>query len=315
MDIQFRCTSVSHFDEATGTYQQCNQLLQVSSDNIGLKVRCPRCNQTTAIPGRQIATAKDGATETPGSIESGETVAQVEPSLSYGQFNRATRCPKCGSLLDDEKKCTACRYETPLVDVTTVPIESMTVQPAGFQLWFKNIMADGVGADIFEVALHSFLTIVMLGLIVFAIMTGGTASIYVILGALLLGGFYLFLVLQTKRMATVPGTRMPFYLKPFWTSILRLARMQGWTKYDSRLKDRLVIDVRGEAFGDRDLLDLEKLNICEVLDAEGSDITDNSLAAMHGLKYLRCLVIRKTHVTHEAVFRLQQSLPKCWIWY
>ena len=78
---------------------------------------------------------------------------------------------------------------------------------------------------------------------------------------------------------------------------------------------RLIIDMRGEPFSDRDLLDLEKLNVCEVLDAEGTDLTDNSLAAMHGLKHLRCLVIRKTHVTHDAVFRLQQSLPKCWIWY
>ena len=126
---------------------------------------------------------------------------------------------------------------------------------------------------------------------------------------------YFLLVNQTKRLARVPGARLPFYLKPFWNLLLYLARSQNWQKYDSTLKDRVIIDVRDEPFGDRELLGLDNLNIAEVLDAQGTDITDNALAAMHGLKHLRCLVLRKTHVTHEAVFRLQQSIPKCWIWY
>lgn len=253
--------------------------------------------------------------ETESETAAGETVARVQSELSYGKFSRHRRCPKCGSLLDDEKKCTSCRYETPLVKMSSVPISQMTVKPAGFQLWFRNIMSDGVGGTVFEVALHSFLLVVVLALLIMAVVIGGSASIYIILAAVGLGMIYLLVVIQTKRMATVPGTRLPFYMRPFWNMLLRSARMQNWQKYDSRLAGRLIIDMRGEPFSDRDLLDLEKLNVCEVLDAEGTDLTDNSLAAMHGLKHLRCLVIRKTHVTHDAVFRLQQSLPKCWIWY
>ena len=60
----------------------------------------------------------------------------------------------------------------------------------------------------------------------------------------------------------------------------------------SRLQGRIVVDVRGQAFGDRDLLELDKLPVCEVLDAQGTDLTDAGLALMHGLKNLRCLVVR-----------------------
>lgn len=314
MDIQFRCTSVSRFDEQKGGYENCNQLLQVSQDNAGLKVRCPRCNQMTVVPAREGR--RNGSSVDPAEAYSGkETVARVEAGLSYGKFSRRTRCPKCGSLLDEQKKCTSCRYQTPTVKVSVMPISQMEVQTAGFQLWFRNIMSDGVGTQVFEVVLHSFLLIVVLALVVVAMLIGGSSSIFIIIAACVLAFFYTMVVVQTKRMATVPGVRLPFYMKPFWLLLLYLARAQSWQKYDSRLKDRLVIDMRGQPFGDRELLDLEKLNVCQVLDIEGTDITDNSLAAMHGLRHLRCLVIRRTHVTFDAVFRLQQSLPKCWIWY
>ena len=312
MDIQFRCTNVSSFDEAKGAYEKCNQLLQVSDDNVGLKVRCPRCNQMAVVPGKTQGRGTGGSRE---ARERDESVAQVEASLSYGKFSRRTRCPKCGSVLDEQKNCTACRYQTPKVKSSKTPLKHIEVQPAGFQLWFRNIMSDGVGSKMFEVAMHSFCFLVVLGLILFSIIMGGTASIVVILIALGLAGFYALLVVQTKRLATVPVARLPFYLKPLWYSLLVMARSQNWEKYDSRLKDRIKIDVRGQAFSDRELLDLDQLTVCQVLDAEGTDITDNALVAMYGLKHLRCLVIRKTHVTHEGVFRLQQALPKCWIWY
>ena len=193
MEIQFRCTNVSHFDQ-NGEYQQCNQLLQVSSDNVGLNVRCPRCNQMTVVPSRAMAMTAGGSVETESETAAGETVARVQSELSYGKFSRHTRCPKCGSLLDDEKKCTSCRYETPLVKMSSVPISQMTVKPAGFQLWFRNIMSDGVGGTVFEVALHSFLLVVVLALLIMAVVIGGSASIYIILAAVGLGMIYLLVV-------------------------------------------------------------------------------------------------------------------------
>lgn len=243
-----------------------------------------------------------------------ESVAQVQSDLTYGKFSQRTRCPKCGSILDDRKKCIACGYETPLVQAAQKPISQMKAKPAGFQLWFQGIMADGVGMPLFKFGMHAFVTTVVAALLTLAFLLGGSSALYLILFACVLGLAYLLIVIQTKRLAHVPGTGLPFYLKPMWNTVLQMARKQNWQAYDSRLAGRLIIDVRGQAFGDRELLDLENLNLCQVLDAEGTDLTDNSLAAMHGLKNLRCLVLKGTHVQPEAVFRLQQSLPKCWIW-
>ena len=81
------------------------------------------------------------------------------------------------------------------------------------------------------------------------------------------------------------------------TNLVLPAGGSGWENgwlYDSRLKDRIVVDVRGQAFSDRDLLELDKLPVCQVLDAQGTDLTDAGLALMHGLINLRCLVVRRT---------------------
>lgn len=311
MDIQFRCTNPYQFKEG-GNHEKCSQLLQVSSENIGLDVRCPRCNQMITVPSQARRVASDSGDANSGT---GESVAQVQADLTYGKFSQRTRCPKCGSLLDDRKKCTACRYETPLVQSAQTPLSQLKVKPAGFQLWFQAIMADGVGMRLFQIGMHAFVFIIVSTLLILAVLLGGSAALYLTLAAGVLGLAYLLVVIHAKRLANVPGTRLPFYLKPFWNGLLNMARKQNWQKYDSRLAGRLIIDVRGQTFGDRDLLDLENLNQCQVLDAEGTDLTDNALAAMHGLKNLRCLVLKGTHVNPEAVFRLQQSLPRCWIWY
>ena len=315
MDIQFRCSSTSHFDASTGSYRACQQMLQVSGENVGLKVRCPRCNQLTVVPAPEANSDTRTVTQDFDVTRRSESVARVEANLSYGKYNRRVNCPKCGTRLTDEKKCPACRYVMPLVEAPTTPLSQIQVKPAGFQLWFRQIMADGVGATVFEYALHSLLTVAVVGCLVAGLLIGGANSVLLIFCAATLAALYILIVVQTKRLSRVPMARIPFYLKPFWILILYLARAQKWQNYDSELKGRRIIDLRGENCGDRELLATEDLNVCQVLDAEGTNITDNSLAAMHGLKHLRCLVLRKTHVTPEAIFRLQQSIPRCWIWY
>jgi len=311
MDIQFRCSNPYQFKEG-GNHQKCAQLLQVSSENIGLDVRCPRCNQMVTVPSQARRVPSDGGDANLGSSES---VAQVQADLTYGKFSQRTRCPKCGGLLDDRKKCTACGYETPLVQASQIPINELKAKPAGFQLWFQGIMADSIGMQFFQIGANFFVLIIVSALVTLAVLLGAPAAMYLTLAAVALALGYLLIVIQAKRLAKVPGTRLPFYVKPLWNGLLNMARKQNWQKYDSSLAGRLIIDVRGQTFGDRDLLDLDNLNLCQVLDAEGTDLTDNALAAMYGLKNLRCLVLKGTHVNPEAVFRLQQSLPRCWIWY
>jgi phage FluMu protein Com len=318
MDIQFRCNSISHFDQKTGRYVHCGHLLTADAQQTGLRIRCPRCKQYSVVPAPVLteASAKTGSTDRgvarPGaSREPPET----DGSLSYSAFDRKTRCRKCGALLDAEGKCTACYFVAPALLPATTPIDQIPIQPAGFQLWFRNIMTSGVGVAAFEFSMHALVGFVLLTGVIMGVLFAGAASGAVIVGAILLGLFYGMIVWQTRRLARVPAARLPFYFRPLWYGILVLARQGNWQRYDSTLVGRVIIDVRGRAFGDRDLLELDNLAACQVLDAEGTDLTDSGLALMHGLKHLRCLVIRKTHVTPEGVFRLQQAIPRCWIWY
>ena len=67
-------------------------------------------------------------------------------------------------------------------------------------------------------------------------------------------------------------------------------------------------------FGDVELAEIEELKNCQVLDLEGTRITDRSLQMLYGHKHLQCLVLKRTKTTHDAVFRLQQAQPRLWIW-
>ena len=71
----------------------------------------------------------------------------------------------------------------------------------------------------------------------------------------------------------------------------------------------------GEQFGDREMASLENLDTLQVLDFEGTGITDQGLAALKHRRHIIFLVIRKTRVTGEGVWELQQTIPQACIWY
>jgi hypothetical protein len=80
------------------------------------------------------------------------------------------------------------------------------------------------------------------------------------------------------------------------------------------LKGRKIIDLRKNPIDDSELASLQDLRVCQVLDLEGSEITDMGLKALYPLTQLRCLVLKNTQVSREAVTMLQQHRPVLWIW-
>ena len=96
--------------------------------------------------------------------------------------------------------------------------------------------------------------------------------------------------------------------------MLMAAKAMNWQHYDSNLKGRRITKQRGKAFGDAQLANIEGLKNCQVLDLQGTGVTDASLQLLYGHKHLQCLILKGTNTTHEAVFRLQQSHPRLWIW-
>ncbi len=317
MEIQFRCNNVSRHDQSTGRHEQCGQLLQANENHAGLKVRCPKCQQLMVVPVQE----EPNETEKSSRFEISEAPAPRKASSGgvvapgYHQFNKKVRCRKCGSILDEQGRCTACYYIAPQLRAADTPIDQIPIQPAGFQLWLQGILSDGIGTAMLATAAHSLVAIAVMLSLLAALALGGSAFTIVALALGFFVAIYVFVMIQTVRLSRVPAARIPLFMRPFWYLVLVAARIGKWQSYDGRLKDRVVVDVRGQAFSDRDLLELDKLPVCQVLDAQGTDLTDAGLALMHGLKNLRCLVVRRTHVSREGVFRLQQSVPKCWIWY
>ena len=54
---------------------------------------------------------------------------------------------------------------------------------------------------------------------------------------------------------------------------------------------------------------------CEVLDLEGSPVSDKSLKAISKMSKLSCLVIRDTNISNKGVDALTWRMPQLWIWY
>ncbi|MFV2068850.1 MAG: hypothetical protein ACC645_17935, partial [Pirellulales bacterium] len=100
-----------------------------------------------------------------------------------------------------------------------------------------------------------------------------------------------------------------------WRAVLILQRAVGWRLLQWPFPKTRILAMHDPSFSDQDLEELDGLADIQTLDFEGSQITDSGLVHFESLKRLRFLVLRRTGVTADGAKRLQQTLPKAWIWY
>jgi len=181
-------------------------------------------------------------------------------------------------------------------------------------------MNEGVSIKFLEYGAHAGLGFIAAGTTFLSILSilgfgFGILSGLILLFLTILAAFiYIAFIIKGKQFRTDPRAKLAWFQKPFWNGILTLARGMNWQHYDSNLKGRRITKVRDKAFGDRQFATIQGLKNCQVLDLEGTSITDASLQMLYGHKHLLCLVVKGTNTSHEAVFRLQQSHPRLWIW-
>ncbi|MCH2183113.1 MAG: hypothetical protein MK108_14020 [Mariniblastus sp.] len=221
------------------------------------------------------------------------------------------RCPECGSLLDDHGKCSLCRYVEPQFKSKTASLDDIGVQLAGFQLWISDIMSEGVSFSMIATIGSGLLTVAYALLMALMLLTG-----HWVWAAVLTGLFFLYCLCVHKawQLTRSPRARLNFWQRPFWNLLLYSARILNWQKYDKQYAGRKIINLRNAPIVDDKVPYLEDLDKCQVLDLENTLITDKGLLPLYGLTQLQCLVVRRTGVTHEGVFRLQQANPRLWIW-
>ena len=182
-------------------------------------------------------------------------------------------------------------------------------------------MNEGVSTKVVEYVSHGMLGILGVLIVSFAVISiagygvGPFGGVVILIAVCLSAMIYAGLVYKGHQFLRDPNARLTWFQKPFWNLVLILARMMKWQGYDHHLKNRKIIKIHERFFRDHEIMDLEGIKICQVLDLQGTGMTDRGLLHLYGLKNLQCVVLKGTNVTHEGVFRLQQSFPRLWIWY
>ena len=323
MPIEFRCSNVAGFDEKSQSYVVCNQKLRVKSDRAGGTINCPKCNQELEVPlpdlvvpepGSQVAATDDlaGIQQKPGVMEL-EFDAGVDPDSSPAFSNFENRCPQCGGKFNRDSVCRSCGYVEPSKHAEKKAAANTPIKPSGFQLWLGSIANEGVSLPIIGYVLFAATVLFCLLTISWGILSTSIPGVLAAVMAAFLLCFATAVMLKTRDLATNNDATLGI-LSPAWNWMLIAARALEWEKYDGKLKNRKILDLRNKDIGDEELRQQKGLQSCEVLDLENCPITDAGLPPLYRIASLKCLVLKNTEVSQEAVFKLQQYKPHLWIW-
>ncbi len=334
MPIEFRCPNVSQFDSTRGKYVQCNQLLRVSSKRAGDFIQCPKCSQDIEVPLATTPLALDPVRASKMGAEGGasDSVSKAGPSkksimdlefesetpaasLGSSAYHSAkSRCPKCGGRFSSDGICTLCNFVEPVQKAERQFAENKPAKPAGFQLWLRQLSSNGDTMTYVGLGLSIFASLFLCILIVLGIVSTSLSGVALAVTAAFSLVYLFSIIAATWRLAKKPEAGLGT-LGPIWNCLLVAARYLDWQKYDSRFAGRKIIDLRKTPTTDSQLPAIDGLQNCQVLDLEGSAVTDAGLSQLYGHLHLRCLVLRNTEVTPTGVARLQQAIPRLWIWY
>lgn len=295
MLIQFRCGNYSRFDEKTGQHEVCGQQMEADRGDVGLIVTCPRCGTDCEVPA-----AKKSRSD-----------AAMAPAVR----GNLKRCQKCGGNLDAKGSCTKCNWIRPRFDKSKMSLDEMPMEPAGMTLWFFDIMSEAIPMRAMTIILNivvPFLTVsaMVFSLVLFGGFVGGLLFLIAFLALL----FYVGLAFKGYQFLTDGNAQLAWFQKPIWNGILAWCRSKKWQGLDNSARDRNVLIFRNESITDQELAVMKGLKNVQVLDLEGTLITDEGIKQLYQCRHLQCLVVRNTKVSHLAVTRLQQSFPKLWIW-
>ena len=230
------------------------------------------------------------------------------------------RCKKCGNQVENAR-CVVCFHVDSKFEKLHCPLPDIEIQVAGCQRWLQKTMSEGVSVKFIVLAgnlLVGAMALMLAGISVLFLMGLGLGPI---VGGVLLfltivsTCFYLGVVYKSRQFMRKPVAQLAWFQRPFWRSMLFLSRFMKWERYDGELKGRRVITVRDRMFGDNDIMEHEGIKNVQVLDIQGTNLTDQGLLNLYDLKHLQCVVLRGTNVSPEAVFRFQQTYPRLWIWY
>lgn len=306
MSIEFKCPNIA-YDPDSQKRSRCNKKLRAPIDKAGSTVKCPACQQPLTIPDAPGMPKKRDVME----LDFNDS-DQTTQNANVVAHDRIARCRKCGRPLDSKGVCHKCHYATPNLKLSEKELEDIRIKPAGFQRWLIGILSEGMPISVITSMIHFLLVVMSVGsaaLIFFA--ASGLVRVALFAGLLAVVFFYVALVVKSYEFLRNPHARLAWFQRPFWNLVLWFARRNQWASN----RDRVVVDKRNTPLTDEEIDKIENLKDVGVLDLEGTLVTDEVFRFFYRMDRLQCLVLKGTAVSHESVFRLQQTKPKLWIWY
>jgi hypothetical protein len=199
--------------------------------------------------------------------------------------------------------CRACGYHLVLKKVVPLDADDKAVrQGEGLDRWFRSMMEEGESLDSVFMLFHALLAFVGVVLAVIYHPTG-----WVVLG-LAAAGYVAFLYL---------GRAAGLYHRLSlwgWEKLLGIYRRHGWRTLLPPFQTRITFERHGSDFGDDELMAMEDIFDFQVLDLEGTNVSDRGLLHLAGCDQLQFVVLRHTRVTRKGAQRLQSMLPQVLIW-
>lgn len=339
MAIAVRCANIVRFDPQQGKYIHCDHKFAVKDELAGRSVRCPKCGEAVQVAEAPAAQAEAPAkpvepaakppspaaekadysdvlddefrledpVEKPAAALPVESSPAAKPQAPAPEPEVAREaaveekapCPGCGRPLSVQSMiCTSCGYHKALQRrVDEFVEEDEGPLTTGFERWLRRQLVAGDDPG----ALRSVMIVV--GLLLLA----GGACLFLIIG-------HLIWILVAAAGIVAAGAWMGWWRLDPWQALLFVNRTIGWRTPAPPFARRQVLDLRDMGLNDEELANLQNLADFDVIDLEGTPITDQGLHALYDHRNLRYIVLRDTQTSEEGVAGLQRALPKASIW-
>ena len=269
-----------------------------------------------------------GPARRPTSSPPAKTGSASPPSGRTNSFARATDdlddsedlpvgCENCNAPMPpDEDLCDACGYHRILKKVLDLDGVRRSSTATGFERLVSPQLAEG------ETVTNLLLWLKIAGcfvlsLILFLLL--GTTGL--ILAIVVCGGYFAYQWWRTTQAADEADSaeepdvnRDPLSIF-LWSTWLSWQRMVNWRSGTAPYPPLRALTLRDPQFTDNDLRECEEITQYEVLDLEGTGISDTGCNFLATQKQLRFIVLRRTQVTAAGAQRLQKALPDANIWF
>ena len=310
---------------------ECRTGFSVLDGLMGAVVECPNCATRLEVPKTQVPDAQAPKEEEddpfelrlaplderPAATLSVDTPspkatrrkrpATSEPQPETDEPASVSSCPECGEGLgSDGMLCVACGYHLVLRRKVTAELDDLRDdKKAGFDHWLHSQLETNESIE----SVLLWVDIVVAAVLLLTLATGG---VFGTIFAVAVGAAYITWRVWNWRSRSKAGQLLGLR-GPLWTAALATLRTANWRTLADGGRPLRVFDLRGRTDADTELAESDLSDI-EVVDCEGSSLSDAGLLVLEGAKQLKYLTVRRSQVSREALKRFQERRKRCWIW-